>query len=129
MISIQNEREWVRFADRFLGDGVATDPRFASGVARVANRPALDALVAAAFAGFDMDTLAAELARIDVAFGRLRTVEEALEHPVLAWAPIDTSDGQFEVPRPGNFMPEGWRGHVPAIDEHGGALRAEFASG
>lgn len=129
VISIQNEREWVRFADRFLGPGVATDPRFETGVARVASRPALDALVAAAFAQFDIDTLAAELARIDVAFGRLRSVEEALEHPVLAWAPVDTADGTFAVPRPGSGMPEGWRGHVPAIDEHGAALRAEFAPG
>lgn len=129
VISIQNEREWVRFADRFLGEGIATDPRFCNGVARVANRPDLDALVAQAFAQVDIDTLAAELARIDVAFGRLRTVEEALEHPVLAWAPVDTADGTFEVPRPGSFMPGNWRGHVPAIDEHGGPLRTEFASG
>jgi crotonobetainyl-CoA:carnitine CoA-transferase CaiB-like acyl-CoA transferase len=129
VISIQNEREWVRFADRFLGAGIATDPRFANGVARVTNRPVLDALVAEAFARLDIATLAAELARIDVAFGRLRTVEEALEHPVLAWAPVDTADGRFEVPRPGTGMPENWRGHVPAIDEHGRAIRAEFASG
>ncbi len=127
VISIQNEREWVRFADRFLGAGIAADPRFADGVARVANRPALDAMVAQAFARFDIDTLAAELARIDVAFGRLRTVEEALDHPVLAWAPVDVDGRDFAVPRPGSGMPAAWRGHVPAIDEHGPALRAEFA--
>lgn len=128
VISIQNEREWVRFADRFLGAGVATDPRFDHGVARVANRTVLDGLVAEAFAQYDIATLAAELAGIDVAFGRLRSVEETLDHPVLAWAPIDTPEGRFEVPRPGSFMPEDWRGHVPAIDEHGQALRREFGA-
>ena len=41
LISIQNEREWVRFCAEVLGDGsIAVDPRFNSNVGRVSNRAA-----------------------------------------------------------------------------------------
>ena len=62
VIAIQNEREWARFCEHILGDAaLTTDPRFAGHPARLANRPAMDALIVAAFARHDMDTLAEAL--------------------------------------------------------------------
>ena len=43
LLSIQNEREWMRLAAEVLGDaGIATDPRFDSNINRVAHRAELD---------------------------------------------------------------------------------------
>ena len=62
VIAIQNEREWARFCQEILGDAaLATDPRFAGHPARLANRPAMDKLIVAAFARHDMDSLAVAL--------------------------------------------------------------------
>ena len=52
LLSIQNEREWVRLCGEVLGEAaLAADPRFASNSARVANRAALDARVGEALGG------------------------------------------------------------------------------
>jgi itaconate CoA-transferase len=51
LISVQSDREWVKRAEVFLGKPELTrDARFATNVARVANRAATDAEVAAGFA-------------------------------------------------------------------------------
>jgi len=51
ILSIQNEREWARLCAEVLGDAsLAADPRFRTNNDRVANRPALDAIVAATLA-------------------------------------------------------------------------------
>ena len=60
ILSIQNEREWVRLCAEVLGDaGIASNERFQSNTLRVANRPALDGIVAEALArgkqAFDME--------------------------------------------------------------------------
>ena len=51
LLSIQNEREWMRLAAEVLEDaGIATDPRFDSNINRVAHRAELDEIIIAAFA-------------------------------------------------------------------------------
>ena len=69
VIAIQNEREWARFCEHILGDAaLTTDPRFTGHPARLANRPEMDALIVAAFARHDMDTLADALRGAAIAF-------------------------------------------------------------
>ena len=64
VIAIQNEREWARFCEHILGDAaLTTDARFAGHPARLANRPEMDALIVAAFAGHTMESLAGCAAR------------------------------------------------------------------
>ena len=64
LLAIQNEREWVSLCETFLGDpDVATDPRFATGSARVAHRAQVDAVVADRFAQLDGERAIALLDR------------------------------------------------------------------
>jgi crotonobetainyl-CoA:carnitine CoA-transferase CaiB-like acyl-CoA transferase len=128
VISIQNEREWRRFCAEILGDAaLAGDPRFCDSQARVANRAALDALVAAVFAREDRATLGRRLAAADIAFGNLNTVEDFSRHPQLRRLTVPTSEGGIAVPAP-PARADATVGAVPRIDEHGAAIRREFAA-
>ena len=54
LISIQSDREWIKLCADFIGDAeLGTDQRFATNVARVANRSETDAIVAGAFGRYD----------------------------------------------------------------------------
>jgi itaconate CoA-transferase len=130
VISIQNEREWRRFCAQILGDAaLAEDPRFADSQARVANRAALDALVASVFAREDRAQLGRRLAAADIAFGNLNTVEDFSRHPHLRRLAVATPEGTVAVPAPpalaATTAPSGG---VPRIGEHGAAIRREFAA-
>src|SRR5690606_26175588 len=62
LISIQNEREWVRLCTDVLDrPALAADPRFSSMPARVANRQDLDQAILDAFARFDREAVVGRL--------------------------------------------------------------------
>jgi crotonobetainyl-CoA:carnitine CoA-transferase CaiB-like acyl-CoA transferase len=127
VISIQNEREWVRLCAEVLGrPELATDPRFSDNNRRVANRPALDGLVAEVFAREAREALAAKLFAAGIAFGRLNSVADFSEHPHLARVDVETPEGVVAVPAPPGGL-EGEAGRVPALGEHTEAVRREFA--
>ena len=128
VIAIQNEREWARFCQEILGDAaLATDPRFAGHPARLANRPAMDKLIVAAFHRHDMGSLADALHGARIAFGRLNEVSGLSAHPQLRRAPVATPAGTVEIVAPpvrhGEDRP---LRPVPALGEHSEAIRAEF---
>jgi len=129
VIGIQNEREWVRFCAEILGDPlVAIDPRFADNPKRVANRPALDALVAAACRRQARADLGAKLKAADIAFGNLNDVADFARHPALETVATPTPGGTVTVPLPPGRLAGELAGHaVPALDQHGAALRREFS--
>ena len=85
IVGIQNEREWQRFCAAVLGEAaLASDPRFCDNVQRVANRPALDGLIAAALRRRrTREEVAALLDEADIAFGRLNSVADLAAHPQL----------------------------------------------
>jgi crotonobetainyl-CoA:carnitine CoA-transferase CaiB-like acyl-CoA transferase len=130
VISIQNEREWARFCAEILGDAaLAAHPDFCSNVQRVANRPALQARIAAIFARHTSADLAATLLKAGIAFGRVNGIAEFSQHPQLRRAVVQTPEGEVAIPAP----PPRWAGDalalgpVPAIGEHSDAIRKEFA--
>ncbi len=129
VIAIQNEREWVRFCETILGDAaLARDPRFADNTNRVANRPALDARVAAAFGREPRDALSHRLKAADIAFGNLNAVADFAHHPALHRVATPTAGGLVEVPLPPGRAAAALDGRaVPRLDQHGTALRREFA--
>ena len=128
VISIQNEREWVRFcAEVLAAPALATDPRFADNNRRVANRPALDALVAEVFARDPREVLAAKLFDAGIAFGRLNDVADFSRHPHLRRLEVPTPEGPVAVPAPPAGF-EGKAGKVPLPGEHTEAVRREFAA-
>jgi crotonobetainyl-CoA:carnitine CoA-transferase CaiB-like acyl-CoA transferase len=128
IISIQNDREWANFARAVLGDStLIDDPRFATNVARVANRAATDAAVQARFARSTRAELVALLADAQIAFGTLNDVAGLSVHPQLRLVAIDA--GGVEVAMPAHPLRGcDWPryGAVPSIGEHSDAIRAEF---
>lgn len=129
VIGIQNEREWVRFCAEILGDpDLAADPRFSSNDGRVANRAQLDGLIAAAFTRAPRAALAAKLHAAGIAFGNLNNVEDFAHHPALRRVTIPTATGGVSLPAPPGRDSAALGTHrVPALDQHGAAIRAEFA--
>ena len=130
ILSIQNEREWVRLCAEVLGDAdIAIDPRFCSNNARVAHRPELDALVAAALARYPrrdaMDTLMAA----GIACGALNELDDLIAHPQKRLAKVDTPHGEVELMAPGARIageaPPAL-GPAPALGAHDEEVRREF---
>jgi itaconate CoA-transferase len=126
IVGIQNEREWQRFCATVLGDAaLAGDARFCDNVRRVANRPALDALIAACFAARTRDEVASLLAEADIAFGNLNTVADLARHPQLRRIEVEAGGERVAMPAPpGKEMA---LSVVPGLDQHGAAIRREFA--
>ena len=130
MISIQNNREFRSFCDEILGQaGLADDPRFADNPDRVANRDALTEIINSVFRRAKRADLIARLEGAQIACARLNEVADLSEHDFLrnlsvrfGGMEISVADLpiQTDVPR---------RADVPALGEHGDALRAEFAGG
>ena len=83
LISIQSEREWAKFCAEFLGnaDIPLNDPRFASNVARVANRTQTDAMVATMFAQLTEADARARLMAADTAFAAVNDMAGLSAHP------------------------------------------------
>ncbi len=131
VIAIQNEREWARFCEAILGDGaLAQDARFAGHAARLAHKPAMDALIEAAFSRYDTDSLAAVLRRAAIAFGRLNGVAELAAHPQLRRASVETPSGTVSIVAPparhGERAPA--LGSVPALGAESESIRSEFGA-
>src|SRR6185312_13273848 len=97
VIGIQNDREWVRLAGDVLGrPELATDPEFATNVARVRNRTAVDNAVADAMQRLTAEQAVKALDAARIASARLNTLHEVLEHPQLEardrWRTTHTSE-------------------------------------
>jgi len=131
VFSIQNEREWKRLVEEVLQrPEVLDDPRFADNTARVENRPALDAIIDAVFGALDRDTLTTRLFDAAIAYGAVNTPADLSSHPQLRRVTVATPSGPVElVAPPVERRGSDWDlGPVPAIDQHGVALRKEFAA-
>ena len=129
LISIQNEREWVKLCSDVLEDAdFASDPRFHSNVERVRNRPLTDARVQQGFARMNRAALAERLQRADIAFAFVNEVTDLLTHPQLKTFPTQTPLGVVDVPAPGaHFMHETRvLGPVPSLGEQTEAVAREF---
>ncbi len=129
LISIQNEREWAVLCERVIGDAaLATDPRFDRNTLRVRNRAELDARVQEAFAAQTMAELTALLDEVRIAYGRVSSMADLIDHRSAAMATVETPAGPVELMAPPVIV-DGARaslGPVPALGEHDAALRAEF---
>ena len=129
VISIQNEREWLRFCAEVLGKpSLAGHPEFRDNVARVANRPALDDEINTVFSQFSRDELAAKLDDAGIAFGRLNEVADLASHPQLRRSTVGSVAGDLRlVASPIRTSdPQGTPSAIPEIGAHTDAIRKEF---
>jgi len=133
LISIQNDREWVTFCTKVLGQpGLAKDPRFASNAARLANRPQTDGLTQACFSGHDVASLSRLLEEAEIAFARVNDMEAILRHPHLRRLSIASPSGPIALPAPpARWMgePEPDFGPLPALGADSEEVRREFLEG
>ena len=133
LLAVQNEGQWERLCAQVLGrPELASDPRFATNEQRVHARLALEPLVEDALRPFTRRDAEARLARADVPFGGRNTVADLIAHPQLArrgrWVDVATPGGDVRGLVP-PFNIGGVRspmGAVPALDEHGDAIREEL---
>lgn len=131
VIAIQNQREWRRLcADVLEQPDLAEHPDFHDNVARVENRPALDALIDAVFGSLSRDEVVARLRDARIAYGAVNSVADLAVHPQLRRVRIDTPNGEVELIAPPAEIagqPTKLR-PVPACDEQSAAIREEFAA-
>ena len=132
ILSIQNEREWARLCGEMLGDpAIATDARFSSNNARVQNRPALDALVAAALGRLTRADAMARLMAAGIACGALNELDDLIAHPQRRLVVVETPHGAVELMAPGaRVVGEGAPafGASPALGAQDASLRREFGA-
>ncbi|TPG61012.1 CoA transferase [Roseomonas nepalensis] len=129
LISVQNEREWAGFCAGFLGEpDLPSREGFRSNVERVANRPMVDAHIAAAFAGMTREAAAARLRAARTAFGVVNDLAAFAAHPALRRVTLETPGGPVAAAAPAAVFSDGPRdlGRVPSLGEHTAAIRAEF---
>ncbi len=130
LLSIQNEREWESFCTHVLDNAcLAVEPRFSTNPDRVANRIELDGLIEAAFAPHDRETVIRKLDAAGIAYGRLSTLDDLETHPQNRYLEVQTPAGPVQLLAPGASVTDEALavGPVPALDEHGAMIRAEFA--
>ncbi|MBI4968940.1 MAG: CoA transferase [Rhodospirillales bacterium] len=130
VIAIQNEREWQALCATALGrPEIATDPRFDSGVKRVANRSALDGLVAEILGALSHAEAVARLAAANIAYASVNEVADLARHPHLRLTSVVTPSGprQLVAPPPIGLGLGAGLGAVPALGQHSDAIRREFA--
>ncbi len=130
VICIQNQREWRRFCEVVIDrPAVADDPRFIDNPARVANRPALDREIASVFGLLLRGDLIDRLTKGSIAYGAVNSVADLAAHPQLRLATAETPGGPVElVAPPARIAGEAPQfGAVPPLNQHGDAIRQEFA--
>jgi itaconate CoA-transferase len=111
---------------------LADDDRFTSNSRRVANREALHAAIAEAFAGLTAQEAIARLDAAQIANANVNDMQDVWAHPQLAardrWREIGTPAGAVPA-----LLPPGRddapMGSVPALGEHTDTILAELGYG
>lgn len=130
LISIQNEREWLRLCSDVLDQpDLPQNPKFDSNVHRVENRVSLDAIMNGVFSQYSIDEIAEKLQTAQIAFGRLNDMDVFTQHPQNRFVSVRTSAGDVQLLSPGaivnGILPR--LGDVPDLGQHSAAIRAEFS--
>ncbi|QIE46495.1 CoA transferase [Pseudohalocynthiibacter aestuariivivens] len=129
LISIQNDREWAALMRAFGVPEYISADGFATNDDRVANRPAVDALVQGLLGGQSREETAALLDTVRIAYGRLSSMQDLVEHPQSRFADIPLTGGPVAMLASGAAVAGeavADYGPVPALDQHGAVLRREF---
>jgi crotonobetainyl-CoA:carnitine CoA-transferase CaiB-like acyl-CoA transferase len=133
VVAVANPRLWTRFCAAVGLEALEHDPRFATNGDRLVNRAALNLEIRARFADQTVDSLIERLGAAGVPCGRVRTIEEVLQDPQLAFrqmlVDVPTSGGVVKVP--GNpvklsGVPAIAPGPPPALGADTDAIRARL---
>lgn len=133
LIAVQNQREWTRLCAEVIGDpGLAHDERFETNVRRVANRTALDSVIAARFDELDGDEALDLLHQAQIAHARVNDVAGLAAHEQLAergrWCQVDSPVGRLPTLLPPG-VPTGASSRmdpIPTLGEHTTSILSEL---
>ncbi len=126
--------DWDRLAKALSSEALTADPRFASPRARRENAEALIGALDAAFAQWDLDTIAARLDEVDLVWAPVQTPAEVTRDPqaMAAGAFIDIPDGKGgtmrSIANPVRFWGEeaNGPGPVPGPGQHTDEILGEL---
>lgn len=132
LVSIQNEREWVRFCEHVMLEvSLATDPLFENNNHRVNNRTALDTRILKTLAAIDAEEFRQRLANANLAFGAINSVAALTQHRALSTDELRNSEGESlslpVSPLKANLSQPPAPARSPKIGEHSVQVRQEFA--
>jgi itaconate CoA-transferase len=131
-ISIQNEREWVRFCERVL-DSPSLAGRFPNNAARLANRQEVERLIAEHFATRSRREILQRLDSAEIANGAVNDIPEVAAHPQLAargrWSEVDSPAGRIPALLPPHNLlhAPAAMGAVPSLGQHTDEILKELS--
>ncbi|WP_298472088.1 CaiB/BaiF CoA-transferase family protein [uncultured Psychrobacillus sp.] len=124
-MGIQNEREWIHFCSKVLGNpDLAIDPRFNNNSNRVANKDSLKIIIEEVFQKMDPDQVIRLLEAEKIANARLNTVNDLIDHPQLEarnrWREVESPVGKLKALLPPVTFDEieSVMNPIPNIGEH-----------
>lgn len=130
VIAIQNDREWRRFCDEILQQpDLGVHELYANNEARCANRESMLEKITAVTSTYTEQQLREKLFDTGIAFASLNDLRALSEHPQLRRQTIATPSGTAQLIAPAARSDDDMlsAGAIPALDEHGDAIRAEFS--
>ncbi|WP_342560299.1 CaiB/BaiF CoA-transferase family protein [Psychrobacillus sp. FSL W7-1457] len=124
-MGIQNEREWIHFCSKVLGNpDLAIDPRFNNNSNRVANKDSLKIIIEEVFQKMDPNQVIRLLEAEKIANARLNTVNDLIDHPQLEarnrWREVESPVGKLKALLPPVTFDEieSVMNPIPNIGEH-----------
>ncbi|ARP67248.1 MULTISPECIES: CaiB/BaiF CoA transferase family protein [Mesorhizobium] len=131
IFSVQNDREWVNFCEKFLKQPSLTRaPTFADNMERLGHRAQLDEIIERRFSELSCHEAMQELEAAGLAYGRLNEVADISKHPHVRRVGIGTPEGTVETIAPAaifNSEHPSLR-PVPALGAHTESVRKEVSA-
>jgi crotonobetainyl-CoA:carnitine CoA-transferase CaiB-like acyl-CoA transferase len=130
LLSVQNEPEWASLCGGVLRrPDLISDPHYRDNSSRVENREVLDALIQQRLSTLSIEEACGSLDAADIAYGLVNELDAVLRHPSLRTIEVQTPAGVVSVPAPAarHLSVVANLGAVPALNEHGAAIRREFS--
>ena len=131
VIAIQNDREWRRFCDKVLDKPeLGEHASYANNVSRCENRASMNEEISNVTGTYSEADLRDKLFAASIAFASLNDLLALSEHPHLRRHVVPTPSGSATLVAPAAQVDgESFSsGPIPALNEHGDALRIEFAA-
>ncbi|MER9548420.1 CaiB/BaiF CoA-transferase family protein [Mesorhizobium sp. M0322] len=128
IFSVQNDREWVNFCERFLKQpALIRAPGFADNMERIGHRAQLDEIIELRFSELSCQEAMQELEEAGLAYGRLNEVVDVSKHPHIRRVQVGTPEGVVETIAPAAIFNSEYPSlrPVPALGAHTDAVRDE----
>ncbi|MCW9034085.1 MAG: CoA transferase [Rhodospirillales bacterium] len=129
VISIQNEREWARFAEDIMENKMMSqEGPYKDAASRMKNRDVLEKQIAEIFAKVSTLNISRRLKQAKIAFGQVNQVVGLSNHQALRRITVESPSGPVDLPAPPVKFSGETRsyGPVPGTGEHSERIRNEF---